>query len=95
MGVFGMCVCAVVHAHRFCAAYEYRMFNTYDVHFYASFALAQLWPQLEHSLHVDFADQVLRVDATRKMYYSDGVRAPTKIAKRIPHDMGNPCKCCN
>jgi hypothetical protein len=23
------------------------MYNTYDVHFYASFSLIQLWPQLE------------------------------------------------
>lgn len=27
--------------------HEYRMYNTYDVHFYASFALAQLWPNLQ------------------------------------------------
>lgn len=30
------------------------MVNTYDVHFYASFALAQLWPQLEHVLQAEF-----------------------------------------
>lgn len=29
---------------------EYRMYNTYDVHFYASHALASLWPNLQ----VDF-----------------------------------------
>jgi non-lysosomal glucosylceramidase len=27
--------------------HEYRMFNTYDVHFYASFALIKLWPNLQ------------------------------------------------
>ncbi|KAG9463462.1 hypothetical protein GDO78_021685, partial [Eleutherodactylus coqui] len=32
---------------------EYRMYNTYDVHFYASFALIMLWPQLEISLQYD------------------------------------------
>lgn len=32
---------------------EYRMYNTYDVHFYASFALAMLWPQLELCLQYD------------------------------------------
>lgn len=26
---------------------EYRMYNTYDVHFYASHALANLWPNLQ------------------------------------------------
>lgn len=34
--------------------HEYLMYNTYDVHFYASFALLQLWPQLELSLQKDF-----------------------------------------
>ena len=26
-------------------SHEYRMYNTYDVHYYASFALIQLWPE--------------------------------------------------
>ena len=29
------------------------MYNTYDVHFYASIALAHLWPQLELSVQYD------------------------------------------
>ena len=33
--------------------YFCRMYNTYDVHFYASFALAHLWPELEISLQYD------------------------------------------
>lgn len=36
-------------------AWEYRMVNTYDVHFYASFALAQLWPHLEHTMQAEFS----------------------------------------
>lgn len=36
-------------------AWEYRMLNTYDVHFYASFALAQLWPNLEHVLQAEIS----------------------------------------
>ncbi|KFQ13879.1 Non-lysosomal glucosylceramidase, partial [Leptosomus discolor] len=32
---------------------EYRMYNTYDVHFYASFALVMLWPKLQISLQYD------------------------------------------
>ena len=35
--------------------HEYLMYNTYDVHFYAGFALLMLWPQLEMSLQRDFA----------------------------------------
>ena len=33
--------------------HEYRMFNTYDVHHYASFALIMLWPKLQISLQYD------------------------------------------
>lgn len=35
------------------------MYNTYDVHFYASFALAMLWPKLELSLQRDIAHATL------------------------------------
>lgn len=30
------------------------MYNTYDVHHYASFALIMLWPKLQLSLQYDF-----------------------------------------
>jgi non-lysosomal glucosylceramidase len=42
--------------------HEYLMYNTYDVHFYASFALTHLWPQLQLSLQRDFALAVLQQD---------------------------------
>ncbi|XP_077646523.1 non-lysosomal glucosylceramidase-like [Lonchura striata] len=35
---------------------EYRMYNTYDVHFYASFALIMLWPKLQISLQYDIGE---------------------------------------
>lgn len=38
---------------------EYLMYNTYDVHFYASFALAMLWPKLELSLQRDIAEATM------------------------------------
>ena len=34
------------------------MVNTYDVHFYASFALIQLWPELELSIQYDFGKEL-------------------------------------
>ena len=40
---------------------EYLMYNTYDVHFYASFALIMLWPLLELSLQQDVAIATLKV----------------------------------
>ena len=33
------------------------MINTYDVHFYASFALIQLFPELELSIQYDFGNR--------------------------------------
>ncbi|VDM37615.1 unnamed protein product [Toxocara canis] len=60
-------------------SWEYRMVNTYDVHFYASFALAQLWPSLEHVLQAEFI-----------VYHMEGDRGPKKSRTRVPHDLGNP-----
>ena len=37
------------------------MYNTYDVHFYSSPALVQLWPQLQLSLQYDMAEYVAQV----------------------------------
>ena len=37
-------------------AQEYTMYNTYDVHYYASWALVDLWPGLQLSLQLDFLD---------------------------------------
>ena len=34
-------------AFRYLEGHEYRMYNTYDVHFYSSFALIDLWPNLQ------------------------------------------------
>uniref|UniRef100_A0A1I7X7X7 DUF608 domain-containing protein n=1 Tax=Heterorhabditis bacteriophora TaxID=37862 RepID=A0A1I7X7X7_HETBA len=35
-------------------SWEYYMLNTYDVHFYASWALLENWPQLEMSIQLNF-----------------------------------------
>ncbi|XP_042820441.1 non-lysosomal glucosylceramidase isoform X3 [Panthera tigris] len=69
---------------------EYRMYNTYDVHFYASFALVMLWPKLELSLQYDMALATLREDLTRRQYLMSGVMAPVKRRNVIPHDIGDP-----
>lgn len=71
-------------------SWEYRMVNTYDVHFYASFALAQLWPRLEHVLQAEFADQIDHTDNRYVTYHMEGERGPTKSRFRVPHDLGNP-----
>ena len=38
--------------------HEYYMYNTYDVHFYAGYALIMLFPQLELSTQRDYARYV-------------------------------------
>lgn len=45
--------CTTHSRNIFLAGHEYKMFNTYDVHFYASFALVKLWPKLQLSLQYD------------------------------------------
>ncbi|XP_053560394.1 non-lysosomal glucosylceramidase [Bombina bombina] len=69
---------------------EYRMYNTYDVHFYASFALIMLWPQLELSLQYDIAASVLQEDPENRRYLMSGSVAPVKTRNVVPHDVGDP-----
>lgn len=69
---------------------EYRMFNTYDVHFYASIALAHLWPKLELSLQYDIAASILQTDETSFHFLMDGDRGLVKSPGVVPHDVGDP-----
>jgi len=71
-------------------SHEYRMYNTYDVHFYASFALAMLWPALELSLQRDFAHALKMEDDQIITYFFSGDKARRKVAGVIPHDLGSP-----
>jgi non-lysosomal glucosylceramidase len=70
--------------------HEYRMYNTYDVHFYASFALAMLWPRLELSVQRDFARVLAMEDPECQPLLSTSKRVPRKIAGAVPHDLGAP-----
>ncbi|ESP03323.1 hypothetical protein LOTGIDRAFT_237752 [Lottia gigantea] len=69
---------------------EYRMYNTYDVHHYASFALIMLWPKLQLSLQYDMAATIVRNDETNMQYLMSGEKGPTHIANTVPHDIGDP-----
>jgi len=70
---------------------EYLMYNTYDVHFYASWALLALFPHLELSLQRDFARAVLREDEEERTYvYQMNHRGKRKEQGCVPHDMGGP-----
>lgn len=69
---------------------EYLMYNTYDVHFYASFALLMLWPQLELSIQRDFAAAISSEDHTGRVMLGSGELRPRKVKGAIPHDLGSP-----
>ena len=66
---------------------EYNMYNTYDVHFYSSFALLALFPELELSLQRDFARAVLLHDP-RLRRTIDGKAVRRKVLGAVPHDVG-------
>ncbi|NXE43698.1 GBA2 glucosylceramidase, partial [Ptilorrhoa leucosticta] len=69
---------------------EYRMYNTYDVHFYASFALVMLWPKLQISLQYDIAVTVVNEDVQPRQYLMCGQTAQVKMKNVVPHDIGDP-----
>lgn len=69
---------------------EYLMYNTYDVHFYASFALSMLWPQLELSLQRDIALATTIEYPDRWQTLHSGHEAHRKVKGAVPHDMGTP-----
>lgn len=70
--------------------HEYRMYNTYDVHFYASFALASLWPALELNLQRDIARALSVEHPEEQRMLAGGYWAPRKARGMIPHDIGSP-----
>ena len=71
-------------------SHEYRMYNTYDVHFYASFALVQNWPAIELSLQRDIAAATLASSPRQITEMYSGKRVPRKLAGAVPHDIGWP-----
>ena len=69
----------VVGQFLYLEGHEYLMYNTYDVHFYASFALLMLWPQLELSLQRDFARAVAEEDGALRVMMGTGDTRPRKV----------------
>lgn len=71
-------------------SHEYLMYNTYDVHFYASFALAMLWPHLELSLQRDVARAALAQYSEKWLIMGSGELGYRKLRGAVPHDLGTP-----
>jgi non-lysosomal glucosylceramidase len=67
---------------------EYYMWNTYDVHFYASFSLIMLFPKLQLSIQRDFAAAVMMHDPEKLKLLHDGKFAARKVLGAVPHDLG-------
>ncbi|KAL7177370.1 hypothetical protein ACSBR2_030677 [Camellia fascicularis] len=67
---------------------EYIMWCTYDVHFYASYALLMLFPKIELSIQRDFAKAVLCEDGRKVKFLAEGNCGIRKVRGAIPHDLG-------
>lgn len=67
---------------------EYIMWNTYDVHFYGSFALLSLFPKLELAIQRDFAAATLSQNPEKIKYMADGNMGTRKVFGAVPHDLG-------
>ncbi|CAK7336249.1 unnamed protein product [Dovyalis caffra] len=67
---------------------EYIMWCTYDVHFYASFALLALFPKIELNIQRDFAKAVLSEDGRKVRFLADGHPGIRKVRGAVPHDLG-------
>lgn len=67
---------------------EYIMWCTYDVHFYASFALLDLFPKIELTIQRDFARAVLHEDRRKVKFLADGNWGIRKVKGAVPHDLG-------
>lgn len=67
---------------------EYIMWCTYDVHFYASFALLELFPLIELSIQREFAKAVLCEDKRKVKFLADGNGGMRKVKGAVPHDLG-------
>ncbi|KAL3828367.1 hypothetical protein ACJIZ3_017169 [Penstemon smallii] len=67
---------------------EYIMWCTYDVHFYASFALLELFPKIELSIQREFAKAVLSEDTRKVKFLAEGNWGIRKVKGAVPHDLG-------
>ncbi|KAL6523824.1 hypothetical protein OROHE_016362 [Orobanche hederae] len=67
---------------------EYIMWCTYDVHFYASFALLELFPRIELSIQREFAKAVLSEDTRKVKFLAEGNWGIRKVKGAVPHDLG-------
>lgn len=71
-------------------SHEYLMYNTYDVHFYASFALAKLWPKLQACVQYEIRDAIVNSLNIERNTLFGGPKSLRKYKNSVPHDIGGP-----
>ncbi|MCP9833711.1 MULTISPECIES: GH116 family glycosyl hydrolase [unclassified Cyanobium] len=75
---------------------DYAWYESLDVRLYGSFALLQLWPELDKAVLRSFARAIPAADPTLRpigWYFTQGrgrVEAARKLAGATPHDLGAP-----
>ncbi|MFO7628026.1 MAG: GH116 family glycosyl hydrolase [Prochlorococcaceae cyanobacterium] len=75
---------------------DYAWYESLDVRLYGSFALLQLWPELDKAVLRSFARAIPAADPTPRpigWYFTQGkgrVEAARKVAGATPHDLGAP-----
>jgi non-lysosomal glucosylceramidase len=69
---------------------DYPFYDTVDVDFYASFALLELYPELELQGIRDLLAAVPVDDPHVWTVVASGLEAPRKVGWTVPHDVGGP-----
>jgi len=69
---------------------DYPFYDTVDVDFYASFALLELYPELELQGIRDLLAAVPVDDPRLWTIEASGLEAPRKVGGTVPHDLGGP-----
>ena len=82
----------IVGTFMYLEGHEYIMYNTSDVHFYASFALSRNFPQVQMSIMRGYALSVFSEDGEVRKLLGDGSLAARKVRGAVVHDMGSPCE---
>ncbi|MFX1282987.1 MAG: GH116 family glycosyl hydrolase [Promethearchaeota archaeon] len=72
----------------FLECFDYSMYNTFDVLYYASFSLIQLWPELQKQAIRDFIAAVPIDDPTITTIWATDETGPRKVPGSCPHDIG-------
>jgi non-lysosomal glucosylceramidase len=69
---------------------DYPFYDTVDVDFYASFALLELYPELELRGIRDLLAAIPHDDPEIVTIEASGLTAPRKVGGTVPHDVGGP-----